>query len=654
MNEIFEDFLDNFIRNQDPTELYYSNMIVEKEKVTNDENRIYNEDYMTATIAPDLDSYKAEPRIIELLDRKTINQQDMSGSTPIYYAIELQHIDTIQKLLDCGAYVTTVKNKGGLTPLEFEFKLYEQHLNNYVNDANADNILLCILKPFYEKIEKIFLGKTEYGNNIIRYSDIVFRMCIILYNSYFYSNMKSYVGNWSFESYKSLTSELIAQSIIPALHNKQNIMPLFDLTDNDYNEIITKGTERIVMTEIMDSKLLSNKKTNNKLQQYNSSINNLNKEIQMLKSSTPDEVGTNHIALQLIESLEKKIKKLEDKIKNLDKTIFAPESILLEDKERSNALKQYIERFMDKDSTKYDMDYNIQMYDTIYNNIRNFIPDQRITDKNNLYNKLWELYVKNNKKIANITNIHIPVLIYEKKLITELIDSLKINFTNKNITDKITKFNQIANFYSSILIPPIKNSLELPEYLDQNKLQQQILDIIIHIVKHIFCTNMYNTIIKVLTKYVQTINPAEMYLFDKTKPEYTTYVTNTVTEILGKPNVQGFTKLENHILNVIPKQIVKFTLKKYKEEYDPERKLKTTEDIFGNIHDILSQSTVITLNKDTSAITNIKNVIEPYYIDVITTFIPEMYALLINYNRFIMNNGKHIEIIRMLLNKYEK
>ncbi|AYV78876.1 MAG: ankyrin repeat protein [Edafosvirus sp.] len=137
LNEVFDDITNRYLTD-DPNilnELHglsYTLPLVENQKDIKKQFEMYNDNYNITNAIVVEQCLKMNPEIITMLSqsRGNINQKDISGSSPIFYALEMQHSEAVQKFIENGAYVSSeaMKNKAGFTPLTYAISLYKTHL----------------------------------------------------------------------------------------------------------------------------------------------------------------------------------------------------------------------------------------------------------------------------------------------------------------------------------------------------------------------------------------------------------------------------------------------------------------------------------------------------------------------------------------------
>ena len=76
------------------------------------------------------------------------------------------------------------------------------------------------------------------------------------------------------------------------------------------------------------------------------------------------------------------------------------------------------------------------------------------------------------------------------------------------------------------------------------------------------------------------------------------------------------------------------------------------DNLFSNIINIILSNGIFPINQDASLINNLNTYVFPYYQDLLNNIIPFMKTVIDNYNRFILNEGRYITIMKELINVY--
>ena len=145
-----------------------------------------------------------------------------------------------------------------------------------------------------------------------------------------------------------------------------------------------------------------------------------------------------------------------------------------------------------------------------------------------------------------------------------------------------------------------------------------------------------------------------MALYEANKNDYNVFVREVVNRIVnpnyGSAGSKPDAKLHNYITKEMPKLLVKLKTKVYIDELDEERSVKSDDELFQRIIDILTEQRVFPIQKDSSLVTNLNNYVFKYYKTVFDLVIPKMKVVIDNYNRYILNDGRFIDVMIELNN----
>jgi hypothetical protein len=318
---------------------------------------------------------------------------------------------------------------------------------------------------------------------------------------------------------------------------------------------------------------------------------------------------------------------------------------------------------------------------TMYNRLFSKVISNRIPNNNIFYNSLWDKYSTDKDKLINLSNIHILI----NNIQSNIIDNIK-TISRDKIDDSIKDLQLIKGLYDDILLFIINNTTELPqEYGRDNIFLKEIMDIIIHCSKHIIFSNLYNALTRSLAEFFKSITPSKikevvvddtfignlyadpknednfmvekegtksLEMFKKDE-QYSDYISSLIKEIMAS-DYKNDEDLNIYILETMPRICTKLKLDIYENEDDEDRIHTSLDEIFIKIVDMLKQSYVVSIDDTSSIIRNTKDYLLPYYKDLINITIPLMKSVIDNYNRYILNESGHIDMIIELLKGVKK
>jgi hypothetical protein len=276
----------------------------------------------------------------------------------------------------------------------------------------------------------------------------------------------------------------------------------------------------------------------------------------------------------------------------------------------------------------------VKLYDDIfYYFINNQNENNKYTYDVNLnyfgYNKLWELYINNNDRLKNIKNMNYVITFLEKDMLN--------NLSSHRISSSVKQnMNTISNYYNKIVMNKLNNLNRMPQYYnkDENMELTKIMDIMIHCIKFTLCGNLYLTIVKLLTKYLISLNPGRDDDFIST---------NIESVLKSNPTLIRF------LLTECPEVLVKINMNIYESEYDEDKEIDSTIKALQPILDIVLQITTIQITKESEMYKNLDTVVLPFYADVITKTIQKMKTTIDNYNRYLAIKSKYLNMLSILL-----
>lgn len=588
--------------------------------------------------------FKIDPEVTALLLKSGAyaNAKDILGNTPLYYANEIQHMDLIKLLLEHKAvvYSARYRNVRGESVLSTSWKNYCDNVIPLM--VQTSDITASMTKTIIKKFKK----KTQYGNNVPRYVNLLLPICIYLLNHQLYLVGKGYPLGWTYEHHKRLCTKL---------EIKESIMPLLDINPDDIKFFGTKHTDLSVShLNWLDKQIEAEE---NALVEYQHKHANLSKELDVIKKSKDDDSMTRQNVL-------------EDTLLELNEKINKAKTNIQRHKIRKERIETYTKPLQDTDTdtifvkpyrkpdlkklTKHDA--VADMYDAVFKKIINNIDDaaDAYTAELDLktYASMWKVYMKDTTTLKDSTQIINSLFAYQDATIKRL------STKSESVLKSIKEMSLVANYYKLVLMPYIDNYFELPQELDTvNYPLIHTVKIITHVAKHFIFVNLYHIIVKMIIKYV--IERSQVAVTKKTQ-----YVHDTVMEILnntrtstkssGPPPVTTTTKssrLMTYIMNDMPWKAVKCTLQLFEGEGNGEGDIDRETNIdklFAHITKILEANTTMPMTKDSSVIKNLNEYIYPFFKDYIELFVKEMKSVMDGYLRTLKYQGQHLEIMQML------
>jgi ankyrin repeat protein len=613
MNEIIDSLLNRYIRRRDVDLLLTADLVEKKVEERNNDNIVNYMDNLCVTIKPEL---------IKLLikHRVNINQKNIAGETPLFYAIENQHYEIVKILLEDNKAHKNIMNKNGISPYQLILSKLKEYYELFSDNQKT---IFNLTAKSYDKIKDKLLKKPEYGNNVLLYADNIFPILITLLNYNLLHMTTSYLRNWTYQNNQTLFNLLGKTSDISL--SKQLIS---STTPN--NNI---STTRILNNKINDLKE-EKKIYESKLKELNHQIDELNKEVK------PVILPTNY----KITYIEKAIKTITDKIDEIDDQIKDTFGSINKSKKQKS---KYINTL-----NKY------QTYDTDASNEMNQFIKIINKDKYNsqydirLYQDIWNTYLKNTNNLNSLIYIHLMI----SKYMGYIINKKENNQINDN--EFKTNIKLIEEWYDNIPIKFIKDYFELPQELNNDKITQigmeefevenyaldKVINILEHTLKSTIFANLFYTIVKSITKYIEELISYEQFGND----DYGKYLDLYVDKIIYN-KIDKTSDLMEYILEKLPLKVIKYVLKLYSGGNDPDKKITSIDELFNPIKTIIMNNTIVPMNESSNLIKNLDEYIYPYFKDNIEIFVIESKNIIDNYFKNVMTEYNKIKILNLIV-----
>lgn len=649
LQELYREFDEQIIDDQktDDQNFYMHTVNVmenEREMQYPEQFQIYNTNYHSLSEMIEKQCYNINIDVLKQLIRKTnnLNAKDRNGSSPIFYSIKNLHYDSVKELIDSkkvNVFVDLVKNKRGLTPYHYALAGYNHHINTVANNGSTvRQIINYFCDPVYKQIRDTIEGVPEYKNNVVKYLDIIFPQLLIMFNNLLAFYAKSYNGKWTYDKQQEFEILLSDNNII---YDNTLTLPLLEKLGED---IIYNSITKLTLKNRLDNTNKQNDNTNKKISQIMHAI-------QQLKNEAKNETGIRkkqiEYKLSKLNSIKNTLERNNiinaNKLESIKNGLDTNKNIIIgKINSRTNRLTKN-PSYLARKSITGNYNNAFKTVSDVYKDIFNIAINQNKQHENGyedhfLYNAVWKLNVNDERRLNNISNINLVVVLLEKKI-------LKVLETNNRnaIANAEINLQTIRDLYKNVFTNNIENYFDLKqEYnVEENYILYEVMEIITHIVKHVICSNFYYAIINVCTKYVSTTKN------NMTVDELHETVNRMINPNYNDNKAMPENTLYNYILNVMPTKIVKLKLNIYDGDFDEDRNFKAIDECFINIKNILTEY----VKSDSSLIVNLDTYVFGYYKNLFDLTIPLMKVSLDNYCRFIINNNRHIQIMHELLLK---
>jgi len=631
LNEIIDGMIEQYLIKSD--QLIFTTNLVEENPKPNDQDNV-SQIYETGLISDNNENLciTVDVDIIkELVEHKVIiNQKDVSGQTPLYYALSTKSFDIIELLIKYNAFTSSTTNKGGFSPLSL---LSHDMKKMYLALKGTNHRIHSLAEPCYNKLRDLLMSKTEYGNNVLKYTDLIMPMLIALLNYNFLTMSDKYINGWSYEKKNDLNN------LMSNLNNTQiyDVIPLSQMVTNDkisHNHVLRSKQKRF---EQYLSKLQKNKL------EYTEQIINLRKDFDQAKIN-------DDIHKQIFCTNE--IHKLQDKMGVIDREIFVTD-------QKNQRLTTNMDNINNNLLTQLQ-NVTVVKSSNILKELNDFIaiinPRKRYGTEYDLriYQQLWDDFIKNKTNTNSNIFIHLEL--------SQCIGKLLDNYDNGSITTNELQhnINLINEWYESIVIRYVRDYIELPQELSSgggvtiglenfdtvNYAFDETIKIITHTLTYTLFTTFYYTIVKTISKYVSELILSDQFI---NKSEYSYYMEQYMKKIINNKN-NGTSELMQYVIKILPEKVVKYVLKIYEGEVDPDQNIKSLDQLFEQIINIIKTNSTLPVNDDSSIVKNLKAYIFPYFIDYCNHFVKEAKILTDNYYKSMIAESKQIKILTLFIN----
>jgi hypothetical protein len=540
------------------------------------------------------------------------NAKDSMGNVPLIYAIDMQHQECVEELLNSRVSGNSKRceNNTGETPLTYSMI----RIKELASRINVDKLLADTHKKLSKEIITAenyprILNRAEYIINMVIY---LLNHQIQLLSERYYSPFEDH--SWSFDDYNKLLEVLgIRRSGIPLIHNVSVESAGLNVYD---------GVKRLVMKKNKELESLQNQVT-----RYENALTNIRQELDDTLHGTETVNEYRRARLQTyLQKLTETKEEVEEKIRNLTTEIGnAPSSIrdsapALIGKIK-DALKQY-----DKDATD-NKDYECvgDLYDDIFDIT---IEDNKSNIKTDLssYYKLWKSMLGND-----------DILNYDS---TQLLNICMIRLSSEESNDakNIQDITAIGNYCSKVLFRYLDDYLNMPRtYRGSNYMLNKLVHIYSHVIKHTLCVNFYVTLFKLLLHYVTKRQPKTSTM---NKTEYSAHIKGIMENILVQNEKN---KLLNYVMGKMPVNITRKVL--HLTEQD---KIDSVDQQLKRAVKIITDNKTFDIREDHKFIKDVNEHIVPYFEKYFTTYIKKIEETVDTYLNSVYELSRSINIFNAI------
>ena len=440
---------------------------------------------------------------------------------------------------------------------------------------------------------KDLFKKTE-KSNIFENTDLILPITRYLFIHQLTHFMDSYPNMWN------INDQLNIQNSFNIDKDRQNIPLMKYNTDIDKNIDIT--TNRVINDlEIKINKYIEI------IQRLENSIFNLEIEKAMIDGHTYDKSRT-----QIIDKLIAECKEYITKYKNA----ATKHNKSIRNIKRNLATKSHIK-------TRKNVDISDKTVCSIYDNFFKTIIHKKDTTIHRyfVYIGYWDNMLK-----ANIPDA------------TQVYDVISDTIIKNPVVEPhlfVNTYSSLYKLYDRVLLKYGKDLIELPSYLsderdlyNDNYVLNDIYNIIIHVFKHILSMNFINMVSLFLLMYIKERSPHQALIMN-------------IQQMISTSGFDTFCRDD------MPKQIIN-SLCKIKPE------TKTVRDSLHEAINLLTLNTydgVISDKTQNDILTQLKEIICPYFEVYIELYVNAMYKLMVEQCSMLVQQGNHLKILMLLAKK---
>lgn len=505
------------------------------------------------------------------------------------------------------------KDKQAKTPIFYAIDTFNKYLIEKLTDMGS-KVTGNETKNYYNKTpvqysinntflhNQIFNKNDKFLDNLTEYSKNTIQKKI----SDFYDNNKlKYIDN-IFNTFISIYNTYMYHHYHNQLEWKQN-------KEEDLINLIKKYLPNLKTISIVPENNKSINKTYNK-ERIENITNNIEK-LEDKKQSLNNEL--NNVDNYDIDNSDKIQRKnnISDKIHEIDSNIIKLRNIAqnLENMNHKEIGYNYtIDKFEQKP---------IEYFENIF---------EQIEKQNKLHNDMYLGILQNFTKEENkFVNFQIVM----SKVIGIITNKLKNDTHNDELINDI---NIIYDVYENSLYNYITDIDELPQEWNQkdNPYLSDVYTIMEHCIKHYICIPFYIIILR------------QLFIIINKKSEVNTDMALKIVKDITEHNNNALYKF---VAERTPKLIIKSNLAAFENDDDPDYYYEDKSKIYEQINNILQSSNILASESIIYSI--LENNVFTYFSDLLDQSVLSLKRLFDNYNRFILNEHTHLDILLLLINK---
>lgn len=548
----------------------------------------------SGTINSNKKCYEINTKIIpRLISNSNINSKNSDGNTPLHLAVEMRYPLLVDILLKNGA--KPFKNLRGLTPQDMVLDMFNHH-NKY---TDGNNIVTSINEFVYIFNDLLYtrLSDDKYGNNIIKNINLAIPLQLVMYNHMFFIYLKNYRYGFSYELRQDFEN-LIKKYI--SISTDTYTYPFDIFIINDINKLSYLVSEDDEVT-----------RANNNYNNHNSrDVKRMNKQMSMIVTQI-NGLKNEYVNTQDAEQ-KTMLRDLYTALENERINIEAKISALVKPVTNNDLPLSYLETYQDNVNNmikSINRGYTlIEFYENSFSKIGN---------TKNFYLKLWEQYLQ-----KDLTDAPSMLFSLNSKLLEKILDHDKP--VKSDIKVMVDLYEHVKNYIEN------KNP---NGSLDDDPLLVEEVSQIIYLINLIITPAIRSIILAHVVSGLQEMNTLNVLSTDETE------VVRSILDTKFNGNT-----IDTFLSNVLPSMAVKFFTQIYNNDYDTDRRILSSSDLFLPIIQIIKANRMTVLNDDSILIKNIREYLIPFMVNTYQSFIHHIRLSIYAYERYLLNTYQLLKL----------
>ena len=538
----------------------------------------------------------------KFINSDTLNAKNSDGNTPLHMAVTLAYPELVELLISKGATSRAFTNNYGKTPYDIGLSNAEIQLN-YGNGTTVSDSINYFVIPFNDLMVSRLL-EDKYKNNIVKNITLGIPIQLIMYNHMFHLYLENYRYGFTIElkqaiikllnKYFGLTVNNVYPMDLFAISNRQQIIKITnpETAENRVAATISAANQR---------KISLNEE---RLAQLEIQLDGLTRE--WATTTDPEQ-------LKMLNRLKKLIADLKSK-----QLALKPNNPVVDDSmvvAFESRIKSINQRTVDRNMSLVDF------YNTLFG---------RLGRSKEMYLAIWNNYLQK-ELLLSAPSMIFPLL---NKILIQIIDTSRTNKLDADVKNDLT---QIVNFYT-VVAKYIESRQTYPEKLTDNPVIQEDVNQLIYLINLILTPAMLNILLSQIYLSMREMDPTNAITGDET----------ATLDAISAAKFNGQT-IETFLTDVLPKQAVKYYTRIYNDDYDPDRKITSANDLFGPIIQIIKNNRTIQITDNSLLVENLNDYLIPFMANTYQTFIHHVRLTVYGYERYLLNVYQLSRILQSLV-----